>query len=332
MNEIQRVLTQHLPPKRKTTPSNWISFNAVCCTHNGQTQDTRGRGGLLLNQGGFSYSCFNCNFKTGWIPGRPLSKKTKSLLKWLGVSDTEIGKLNIEALKIKDGDYASTSYTLNLDLKETTLPENCRPIDDWIASGESCNELVEVIDYIVSERKMGWDWYPWHWANTPGLTDRVIIPFYQNGKIVGYTGRKIRKGTPKYLTDSQPGYVFNIDRQTYDRAYVIVVEGQFDAIALDCVAGMHNELSEAQVARINRLGKEVICVPDRDRSGADLLQTAIDNNWSASLPPWGDDIKDVADAVKKYGRLYVLNTILHYRVHGEIKIKLIKNKLESLDD
>jgi DNA primase len=108
------------------------------------------------------------------------------------------------------------------------------------------------------------------------------------------------------------------------------VEGQFDAIAIDGVAIMTNEPNDAQIARLQALGREIICVPDRDRPGAMMLKTAIDNGWSASLPPWGDDIKDVAEAVKKYGRLYVLTAILHYRVHGEIKINLLKKKLEAI--
>jgi DNA primase len=126
--------------------------------------------------------------------------------------------------------------------------------------------------------------------------------------------------------------VFNIDRQSPDRKYVIVVEGQFDAISIDGCAIAHNEPSETQVMRLNALGREVIVVPDRDRPGAKMLKAAIDNNWSVSLPPWGDHIKDVADAVKEYGRLYVLTTILHYRVAGEIKINLLKKKLEALDE
>jgi hypothetical protein len=84
--------------------------------------------------------------------------------------------------------------------------------------------------------------------------------------------------------------------------------------------------------RLNALGREVIVVPDRDRPGAKMLKAAIDNNWSVSLPPWGDCIKDVADAVKEYGRLYVLTTILLYKVTGEIKINLLKKKLEALDE
>jgi DNA primase len=179
---------------------------------------------------------------------------------------------------------------------------------------------------------MGLDWYNWMWSAAPGYKDRVIIPFYHEGKIVGYTGRKITPGKPKYLTDSQSGYVFNIDAQNYNRKYVIVAEGQFDAIAIDGVGIMTNEPNEAQVIRLSGLQREIIVVPDKDRPGAKMLKAAIDNGWSASLPPWGDDVKDIADAVKKYGRLYVLSTILHYKVHGEIKINLLKKKLEALDE
>jgi DNA primase len=160
----------------------------------------------------------------------------------------------------------------------------------------------------------------------------VIVPFYHNQKIVGYTGRKVNDGKPKYLTESQPGYIFNIDRQDFQKKYVIVVEGQFDAIAIDGVAIMTNSPSQGQIAKINSLGKEVICVPDRDSAGSELLNSAIAQRWSASLPPWQEHIKDVADAVKYYGRLYTLSTILHYRVHGEIKIQMIKNKLRSNND
>jgi DNA primase len=95
---------------------------------------------------------------------------------------------------------------------------------------------------------------------------------------------------------------------------------------------MTNEPNEAQIIRLNALGREVIVVPDRDRPGAKMLKSAIANGWSASLPPWGNDVKDIADAVKKYGRLYVLTTILHYKVSGEIKINLLKKKLEAIND
>jgi DNA primase len=179
---------------------------------------------------------------------------------------------------------------------------------------------------------MDLEWYNWMWSPENGYRDRVIIPFYQDGVVVGFTGRKIKPGKPKYLTDSQSGYVFNIDRQTEDREYVIVVEGQFDAIAVDGVAIMTNEPNATQIARINKLGKRVIAVPDRDKPGAKLIQAALENSWTVSMPEWQDSVKDCADAVHRYGRLYTLFTILQYVEANEIKIQLLKKKLENLHD
>ena len=125
-----------------------------------------------------------------------------------------------------------------------------------------------------------------------------------------------------------------MDRQTdhYDRHYIIVVEGQMDAIAIDGVAIMSNEVNATQAARISAVNRQVIVVPDRDRAGAKLITAALTHEWAVSLPSWGDDVKDAADAVKKYGRLYTLTTILHYRETNKIKIQLMKRQLERLDE
>jgi len=332
VNEIQTALLSLLPAKRKSTPSGWVSFNAVCCHHNGENLDTRSRGGILTNpQGGWQYHCFNCNFKAGWTPGKLLSANTKKLFQWLGLSQTEIGKLGLVALRLKD-DQPLSKKELSFDLEEKSLPDRTQSIEQWLMEGCSESDLVEVIDYVLNQRMMKWEWYDWHWSAALGYRDRVIIPFYHQGKIVGYTARKIRDGKPKYLTDSQPGYVFNLDKQPLEREYIIAVEGQFDAIAIDGVAFMHNEPNDVQCARIVAQNKEVIVVPDKDRPRAKLLNAAIENGWSVSLPPWEDDIKDVADAVKRYGRLYTLTTILHNRISGELKLNLLKKKLENLSE
>jgi hypothetical protein len=333
MNEIHAALQALLPPKKKLTPSGWTSFNSPCCHHRGESKDNRRRGGILINpNGGFQYHCFNCQFKAGWSPGHLLSKNTKNLFKWLGLSDTDIDKLSFIALQNKQ-DQPKNKRIITFDIEERSLPESTMSVMDWINTAylpDIAVDLGKIIEYILG-RGMELEWYNWMWSPAPGYKDRVMIPFYQNGKVVGYTGRKITEGKPKYLTDAQPGYVFNIDHQTYNRKYVIVVEGQFDAIAIDGIAVMHNEPNETQYARINALGKEVIVVPDRDKPGAKMIQAALNNNWSVSLPPWEDHIKDTADAVKHYGRLYTLFTILHYRETNEIKIQLLKKKLEALN-
>ena len=319
-----------LPAKRKQTSSGWISFNAPCCPNNGQSQDKRQRGGMKSTEQGWSYHCFNCNFKAGWTPGKLLSKNTKNLMRWLGMPDDELSKLSLEALKNKD-ELDKTPIPLNFDLEPRNLPDNCLSIEEWMDAGCEEPEFLEVIAYIL-DRGMELDWYNWMWTPESGYKDRVIVPFYHEKVVVGWTGRKIRDGKPKYLTTAQPGYVFNIDAQTHDRKFVIVTEGQFDAIAIGGVAIGHNDPNQTQISRINQLGKEVIVVPDNDKPGAKMIEKAHEAGWSVSLPDWGPDVKDVADAVKKFGRIYTLFTILQYVERGEVSIKLIQKRLEHKND
>ncbi len=327
MNLIQARVQASVPPKRKMTPSGWESFNAVCCHHRGENRDTRKRGGIMFKNNGFQYHCFNCNFKAGWVPGKLLSKNTRNLMLWLGIPDDEVKKLALEAIKHKD-EQVTVSKTVSFDLETRQLPKDCVTIDEWVHNGCEESDLLSVATYIL-DRGMGLDWYPWMWSAENGYRDRVIIPFYHENRIVGWTGRKITDGTPKYLTTAQPGYVFNLDRQDNDRKFVVVVEGQFDAIAIDGIAIMHNEPNETQIARINALSREVIVVPDNDKPGTKMIEIAVEQGWSVSLPDWGSDIKDVADAVKKYGRIYTLATILYYREHNQIKITMLKKKIEN---
>ena len=327
MNLIQATLTAALPPKRKNTPSGWTSFNAPCCHHRGEKVDKRKRGGVLMNADGFQYHCFNCGFKAGWTPGKLLSKNTRDLFRWVGVPDSDVSKCAMEALKNRD-EIQQAPVPKHFAIEPRELPNGATPMLELLENGCTDTDFLDAVEYILN-RKIELDWFDFHWTDEPGYKDRVIIPFYLEGKIVGYTGRKIREGSPKYLTHISPGYVFNLDNQDDDRQYVIVVEGQFDAIAIDGCAIGHNEPNEAQIMRLNALGKTVIVVPDQDKPGATMIKTALEQGWSVSLPEWGNDVKDVADAVKKYGRIYTLFTILQYRETNEIKIKLLKKKLEK---
>ena len=57
MNNIQSTTISAIPGKTKTSSKGWISFNAVCCHHNGETQDRRGRGGIITDGEAISYHC-----------------------------------------------------------------------------------------------------------------------------------------------------------------------------------------------------------------------------------------------------------------------------------
>jgi hypothetical protein len=331
MNSIQSSITTALPSKRKQTPRGWISFDAPCCVHNGEGADKRKRGGMMFNgDGTVSYHCFNCGFTASFIPGRNLSYKMKKLLGWFGMPNSEITKVALEALRIKEETIVdgNTPHIQLPVFEKRELPIGARTFEelhDWKALEPSGldNEFIRAVEYVVYDRGLDVEDYDWMWTPEGSYKSRLIVPFYYQGDIVGYTARKLGDGSPKYITDSQPGYVFNLDTQGWDRKFVIVVEGPFDAIAVSGVAVLRNEVNDQQAMLINALQREVVVVPDRDPSGQQLVEDAVKYGWTVSFPDWPDaEIKDVSDAVKKYGKIYTMQKIVNSKATG-LKIQLL---------
>lgn len=322
MSLIIDTIQSYLPSKRKVTPSGWVSFNAVCCHHNGTSADNRQRGGIMINEG-VSYHCFNCGFKASWQPGRKITVKFKKLMQWLGVSDDTITKCSLEAMRIEEDSSYKGERSLIPTFIDKAMPIGTKPLSEWIK--HPTDELVPVLEYLAS-RHLYVDDYPWHWTDEDGFTNRLIIPFYHEHRLVGYTARKITAGQPKYISEQQPGYVFNLDRQPYDRKYVIAVEGPIDAICIDGVALMGSEVSASQHALISQLQREVIVLADRDEAGMKLVEQALEFGWSVAFPEWEEGIKDVNDAIKHYGRLYTLYSIINSKESNNLKIQLRTRK------
>lgn len=322
-----------IPPGSKLSPSGWLSFNAPCCHHRGHGTDTKKRGGIYFDTG-VIYHCFNCGFSTGWQPGSIFHDKIRTLCSWLGASDDEIKKLVFEAMKTESLDYQPSTFQTSIKFEEKKLPDNSKPIKVWIEENDAEHQehLSEVVEYLMNRGFDPCDDNFW-WTPEIGFRDRVIIPFYYQGKLSGYTGRKIKKGNPKYISDQHPQFVFNYDNQHQERKYVLVTEGPFDAISVDGVALLTNDISDQQARIINNLSAEIIVIPDQDKAGLNLIKRAMDLDWSVAFPNWGAGIKDCADAVNKYGKLFVIVDAIKTAQKGKIKIKIAMNNLESrLDD
>ena len=98
-------------------------------------------------------------------------------------------------------------------------------------------------------------------------------------------------------------------------------------MSIDGVAILGNECHEVQADIIDSLGREVIVVPDADRAGAKLVDTALEYGWNVSFPIWQETHKDVASAVEAFGKLFVIKSILAGKETGRLKIELLKKKL-----
>jgi hypothetical protein len=319
-------ITQHLPGKRKQTPSGWISFNAPCCVHNGQSADARQRGGLKATDQGWSYHCFNCAYTASFILGRSVSYKARRLLGWLGVPDNEIEMLNLESLRHRSihgmiQDRQQMWNTLSgVSFEERDLPpfaELLTPEHKFYWDYVRGRHVPEDFPAMVQIQNDGIHWTRLH----------VVIPFTYDNKIVGYTCRFLDDKQPRFISDSQPGYVFGVDLQPTDWQQVIVTEGIFDALSIGGVAVMHNTISDAQARLIRSLDKQITVVPDQDKTGVELIDRALELGWAVSIPNWPAGCKDVNDAVIKLGRLGALLTIMQSRETSRIKIELRKRQL-----
>jgi DNA primase len=160
---------------------------------------------------------------------------------------------------------------------------------------------------------------------------RIILPFTYENRLVGYTGRffgpaEDEKKYGKYKKKSPANYVYGLDAQREQRQYVIVCEGEFDALLTSGLAIGSNNINDKQIQLIEDLNIEPIVIPDQDKAGRDLAEQAANCGWSVSFPEW-EDCKDVGDAVKKYGRMFTVHSILQAAEHSPTKIRLLARRL-----
>jgi energy-converting hydrogenase A subunit M len=310
-------VTSFLTGKRKQTSSGWISFNALCCEHNGESRDRRQRGGMKSSDQGWSYHCFNCGYTASFVIGRNLTFKARKLLQWMNVPQEEIERINLESLKHKSiegllGERQQIVNQLqNIEFEDRLLPADTQPLN---------NESQTYLE----RRCIPLD-YPFLYKTMP--RPGVVIPFTFDNQVVGHTTRFLDDRTPRYIQDIQHGYVFGTDLQKNNWQSVIVVEGVFDALSINGLAVLHAEINDAQVRLIRSLGRDVVVVPDQDEAGIKLVDRAVELGWAVSMPVWPTGVKDVNDAVVQLGKLTTLLTIMKARETSKIKIELRKKQL-----
>jgi len=316
-------ITSVIPARHKRTASGWISFNAVCCEHNGENRDRRQRGGVKQNGEDWSYHCFNCGFKASFKLGRTLGFKTRKLLNWFGVDQGTIQAINLESLKHKDMaqlmEDRSSRRVEQVKFDDVQMPEELRLLEEtdtkYIKYLESRAVDPGDYPYMISPEQKG------------RQAERIVIPYTYEDRIVGHTARFLDDRKPKFISEQQPGYVFGTDLQQEHWTQAIVVEGIFDALSLNCLALLHNDINDKQATLLKSLRRDITVVPDQDQAGIKLIDRAVALGFAVSMPPWPDDVKDVNDAVKRYGRLGTLITIMKARETSKIKIEMAKKKL-----
>ena len=316
-------ILSYIPQKRKQTSSGWVSFNAPCCVHTGESADRRSRGGVKQAEDDWSYHCFNCGFTASFVPGRPVSYKARKLLGWLGVDPTDIERLNLESLKRKSLlDLTAERNTI----KQTQIDFDEKEVPDGVERIDPNNKLhFHYVDYL-KQRGIVFG-YPFLVDKKRGPRDRIVVPYTYKNRIVGHTSRYLDSRTPKFINSQQPGYVFGYDLQRSNWTSAIVVEGIFDALSISGLACMHETISKEQAQLLKQLKRRIIVVPDQDRAGLSIIDAAVEHKFEVSIPEWPEDVKDVNDAVVRFGVAEALQQIYNSAERSKIKIEMAKKRL-----
>jgi hypothetical protein len=237
----------------------------------------------------------------------------------------DINKYSLESLQHRDLlDFVKVKREKKkVKFKEMTLPEA---------------ELIDVNDprhqiFVEYLHKRSIDISRYPYMCTPDEigrnSNRIIIPFTFENKIVGHTSRFLDDRKPKFISEQQSGYLFGYDLQKPEWQVCIVTEGIFDALSIDGCALTTNGISEEQAELLRRLNRKIIVVPDQDKSGMDVINRALDLGFHVSIPNWESGVKDTNDAVVKYGKVATLLSILQSATNSKIKLEVKRKQLDK---
>jgi len=319
MSIVESTLQAHLPALKRNT-NGWLTMNCPVCTQNGQARpDTKHRGGIKFEQDRVGYHCFNCGYTTGWRPGQRLGIKLIKFMRAIGVDEGEIQRLKIQLWDqvVVDDELSVHEPFKKPDWPEIDFPWEVQDITLEAAEYLDSRQVLELTDWLTSP------------SSIQGMNNRVILPFFDNDKLVGYNARWIGeapKGTAKIIASRPASFVFNLDKQSQARKYTLVLEGEYDALSLDGVAIMTNSISPEQAKIIEDIDNEPVVLPDRDRAGLQLAMQAAELGWNVSFPDWPEGIKDANQAVQHFGRVATLQSVISAIETSPLKIKLIARR------
>ncbi len=177
--------------------------------------------------------------------------------------------------------------------------------------------------------------------------DRVIFPIINtSGKVVGFGGRAIGDGMPKYLNSQESSvflkknnlYGLNLTRQDINREdCAILVEGYMDVISLyhhgvrNVSASLGTALTESQAAMLKRYTDNIVLAYDADEAGQTAALRGMDILYSAGCNVKVLDIpngKDPDDFIRMNGREAFSELVKQALPFMDYKLRRLKRQVD----
>ena len=176
--------------------------------------------------------------------------------------------------------------------------------------------------------------------------NRLMFPIIDTrGKIIGFGGRIIGEGEPKYLNSSESTvfkkknnlFGLNMAKEAIQReGYAFLVEGYMDMVSLyqngvqNVVASLGTALTDNQAKLLKRYCSKVILCYDADAAGIKAAIRGIDILRAADMEVkvlHVENAKDPDEYVKKFGKDAFMTLMMNRSLdHVDYKVALIQKK------
>jgi DNA primase len=271
------------------------------------------RAGFNFSNNQVGYHCFNCKHDARYTPGSSLSNDMVILLSAFGVPEEKYK--TIAFFDIKNGvKTTKTSLPTAYDPPTIELPKHFYKLSD----ADPDDKWTIIAENYLEERGVNPTEYPYMLSTGEGeygkkWKARIIMPFYKDGNLIYYTGRALVPSIKRYETPActKTNVLYGYDKLFIDRNLpLFVVEGFFDAFLVNGIALLGNELTTGHKHWLNLSQRKKVYIPDKSGDGWEIALQCIKEGWSIATPDIGNNVKDINDAVLKYGKLYVTTTLM----------------------
>jgi hypothetical protein len=294
-------------PFRNNASTGWFVGKCSLCN------DYKERAGFKIENDKIFYNCWNCSTSSSFSENdHSISKTFRKILKAYNIPDEDISRAVNSGFFLKKNEKESISLK---DLSGPFLqtPEvNLPPKSFKIGSTDKFIEYQEkLLSYLIS-RKVDVFKYPFYFSLEEKYLNRVIVPFYRNGKLIYWQARSInREEKQRFLNcpAKRDAVIFNFDR-LFDstRIPLIVSEGIFNALAYNGISLIGSKLNESKIHFLSKSPRQLLFVIDKDKNGKSLAYSVLSNGWEITFTP--DGTKDINDSIVKYGKIWTAKQLI----------------------
>jgi hypothetical protein len=321
--KLEDLIRENIPFKALDSRG-FHTLKCACCN------DYKVRGGFKFKNGTIGYSCFNCGMACKYeeFTGS-ISKKMRGILNDFGIDDTDISSVVNTAFFAKPPEEKKITLS-SLTKVDTSTSEVSFPPKSFRLGGteEFAEYQVKLITYLI-DRNIDINKYPFYFSLETRYNNRIIIPYYRDGRLIYWQARTILKDEPKRydncISTKRDAVMFNMDAlNQYTNAPLFISEGAFDAMLVNGLGLVGSKLTEAKTILLGKSHRRLIFVIDKDRNGQHLAEDVLGLGYEITFSPEGSE--DISDSVAKYGFIWTIQGLIKNTTKESDKARFMINQ------